>query len=102
MNNNGKNYNGVIDDLVKGSWRSPSDNQLYGIPIKRIEIRDSLEGQESNLIEKLHSNQRLLVVSDPFTYKAMGSRIFKNIQGKINSDEYEIRIDNKIPPIIPE
>lgn len=88
MNNFGKSYNGVIDDLVKGIWKSPSDNQLYGIPIKSIEIRESLEGQEAGLIEKLHSNQKLLVVSDPFTHEAMGSRIFKNIQRKINADEY--------------
>ena len=39
-----KNYNGVIDELVKGSWISPSDNQQYGIPIKNIEIRETLNG----------------------------------------------------------
>jgi len=83
-----KNYNGVIDQLTRGIWVSPSDHQKYGIPIKSIEIKESLDGHESNLIDALHSNHKLLIVSDPFTYKAMGSRIFKNIQGKINVNEY--------------
>ena len=88
MSNVNKNYNGVIDELIAGTWKSPSDNQSYGIPIKSIEIRESLDKQESELIEKLHPNQKLLIVSDPFTHDALGSRIFKNIQGKINADEY--------------
>ena len=83
-----KNYNGVIDDLVNGSWISPSDNKKYGIPIKNIEIRETLDGREYELIESLHSNQKLLVVSDPFTHKAMGSRIFNNLKTKINAEEY--------------
>ena len=83
-----KNYNGVIDELVNGSWISPSDNQQYGIPIKNIEIRETLDGKETNLIKDLHSNQKLLVVSDPFTHTAMGSRIFKNLNGNLNVDEY--------------
>ena len=83
-----KNYNGVIDELVNGSWISPSDNQQYGIPIKNIEIRETLDGKETNLIKDLHSNQKLLVVSDPFTHTAMGSRIFKNLKGNLNVDEY--------------
>ena len=72
-----KNYNGVIDELVKGSWISPSDNQQYGIPIKNIEIRETLDGKETDLIKDLHSNQKLLVVSDHFTHKAMGSKYLK-------------------------
>ena len=83
-----KNYNGVIDELVNGSWISPSDNQQYGIPIKNIEISETLDGRETDLIKDLHSNQKLLIVSDPFTHKAMGSRIFKNLKGNINVDEY--------------
>ena len=77
-----KNYNGVIDELVNGSWISQTDNKQYGIPIKNIEIRKTLDGRECDLIEGLHSNQKLLVVSDPFTHKAMGSRIFKNLKSK--------------------
>ena len=83
-----KNYNGVIDELVNGSWISQTDNKQYGIPIKNIEIRKTLDGRECDLIEGLHSNQKLLVVSDPFTHKAMGSRIFKNLKAKINVDEF--------------
>ena len=83
-----KNYNGVIDELVNGSWISQTDNKQYGIPIKNIEIRKTLDGRECDLIEGLHSNQKLLVISDPFTHKAMGSRIFKNLKAKINVDEF--------------
>ena len=40
-----KNYNGVIDELVNGSWISQTDNKQYGIPIKNIEIRKTLDGR---------------------------------------------------------
>ena len=83
-----KNYNGVIDELINGTWVSPSDQNHYGIPIKNIQILESVEGLESGLINKLHDNQKLLVVSDPFTHKAMGEKIFKNLTGKVNVDEY--------------
>ena len=83
-----KNYNGVIDELINGTWVSPSDQNQYGIPIKNIQILESVEGLESGLINKLHDNQKLLVVSDPFTHKAMGEKIFKNLTGKVNVDEY--------------
>ena len=82
------NYNGVIDELIKGEWTNPEDQTKYGFPIKKIEIRKTLDGLEKDLIKSLHSDQRLLIVSDPFTHNAMGSRIFKNIKGKVNVDEY--------------
>ncbi len=82
------NYNGVIDELIKGGWTNPEDQKKYGIPIKKIEIRKTLDGLEKDLIKSLHSDQRLLIVSDPITHNAMGSRIFKNIKGKVNVDEY--------------
>jgi len=81
-------HNGVIDDLSNGKWINPADNKNYGIPIKKIEISESLDGLEAELINKLHPNQKLLLVSDPFTYKAMGSRIINNIKGKANIHEY--------------
>ena len=82
------NYNGVINELIKGEWTNPEDQKKYGIPIKKIEIGKTLDGLEKDLIKSLHLDQRLLIVSDPFTHNAMGSRIFKNIKGKVNVDEY--------------
>jgi glycerol-1-phosphate dehydrogenase [NAD(P)+] len=83
-----KNHNGVIDELINGIWISPSDQNKYSIPIKNIQILESVEGLESSLVNTLHDNQKLLVVSDPFTHKAMGKRIFQNLKGKVNADEY--------------
>jgi hypothetical protein len=37
-----KNYNGVIDELINGTWLSPSDQNQYGIPIKNIQILESV------------------------------------------------------------
>ena len=81
-------YNGVIKDLIAGKWVNPEDKRKYGIPIKKIEIDKSLDGKESLLISQLHPNQNLLIVSDQFTHKALGSRIYKNLQGKVKADEY--------------
>ncbi len=81
-------YNGVIKDLIAGKWVNPEDKRKYGIPIKKIEIDKSLDGKEPLLISQLHPNQNLLIVSDQFTHKALGSRIYKNLQGKVKADEY--------------
>ena len=59
------NYNGVINELIKGEWTNPEDQKKYGIPIKKIEIGKTLDGLEKDLIKSLHLDQRLLIVSDP-------------------------------------
>ena len=36
------NLNGVIDELILGTWKNPTNNNLVSLPIKKIEISKSL------------------------------------------------------------
>ena len=67
--------NGVIDDLIAGTWRDPDDGERKTIPIEAIEIADTLEGREAALVRARHDGKRLCVVHDEFTRAALGERV---------------------------
>ncbi len=79
-------HTGVLQELVDGTWREPGSNTQYDIGIKNIVIRESLEGQEAQLIADLYQNKKITIVSDPFTHAAYGQRIF-NALTKDNSNQ---------------
>ncbi len=81
-------YNGVLSELVSGSWVSPINNKRVRIPIKQIEIAQSLDGQEAELIEKNHHKDDILMVCDKFTYDALGKRIYDNLNKELSIKEY--------------
>ncbi len=73
-------YSGILKELVDGSWREPDTGKQYTIGIKDIAIRASLDGAESELIGKLHPDQAITIVSDPFTHDALGGRIYRALK----------------------
>ena len=75
-----KDYSGVLTELAEGSWEEPGTGKRYDIGIKSMIIRDTLEGQEAELVAALHSGKSITVVSDPFTHDAMGHRVFKALK----------------------
>ncbi|MAU95403.1 MAG: 3-dehydroquinate synthase [Fulvimarina sp.] len=67
---------GIIEDLVAGRWLDPNDGVKKGIEIDVIEIADSLEGREAELVRACHGgNKRICVVHDSFTREALGGRV---------------------------
>ena len=82
------NYNGIINDLTKGLWKSPATNKIISIPIKKIEILPSIDGKEIEFIQKTHPCEKILLISDEITYDILGKRIFNNLIKKINVSEY--------------
>ncbi len=79
-------HTGVLQELVDGTWREPGSGTQYDIGIKNIVIKESLDGEEAELIAKLYQNKRITIVSDPFTHEAFGQRIF-NALSKDNSNQ---------------
>ncbi|MEM9220970.1 MAG: iron-containing alcohol dehydrogenase [Pseudomonadota bacterium] len=78
---------GVIDELLNGTWADPSDGQRYGIPVEDIAIAPSLAGEEAALVRARHNGKRLTVVHDPFTRKALGSRVLDALKADGGSVE---------------
>ena len=70
-----KDYGGIINDLVRGEWREPGTGKQYQIPPDNIVIKSSLDGIEAELVAQLHPTGSLMIVSDPYTYEAMGRRL---------------------------
>ncbi|MCQ0986113.1 iron-containing alcohol dehydrogenase [Jiella marina] len=66
---------GVIEDLVAHRWVDPNDGQQKGIKIDRIEIADTLEGREAELVRACHGDKHICVVHDSFTREALGGRL---------------------------
>jgi glycerol-1-phosphate dehydrogenase [NAD(P)+] len=68
-------HEGVISELLAGTWRDPATGETHGIPIERIVIADSLAGEEAALVRPVHPTERLIVVHDRFTRAALGERV---------------------------
>jgi len=82
------NYNGVIDELIKGKWRNPLTNKKITIPIKKIEILPSIDGCEIDFIQNTHPNEKILLISDEFTREVLGKKIYYNLSKKFDISEY--------------
>lgn len=75
-----KDYGGVLNELVAGTWQDPDTGTQYGIPINQIVIQASLDGAEAELVAAQHAGQSLTIVSDPYTHGALGARVFQALK----------------------
>lgn len=73
------NFNGVLDELKQGLWKNPETGKPIQIPIQEIEIRDTLDGGEADLIAPLKLGKRLALVCDEITYEVLGRRVEKSL-----------------------
>lgn len=82
-------YNGVLAELLDGSWVDPETGHKVSIDIKDIYIDKSLDEQESELVKKQHAGQKLAIISDENTHAALGARVFKSLKSSgLNVFEY--------------
>ena len=82
------NHNGIVDELTSGNWVNPTTKKNISIPIKKIEILESTNGLEFDLINKVHKNKKILIISDLNTHDILGSNIYQNLKGKLDVSEY--------------
>jgi len=66
----------VIDKLVSGTFTDPKTRKTHAIPIRSIEIADTLAGEEARLVRACHGGAKITVVHDAFTRDALGARVF--------------------------
>jgi len=74
-------YLGVLRELVDGTWRDPASGKRLSIPIRAIEIRETLDGGEGELVRKLHGSGKIAVVCDRNTEAVSGARVAAGIGG---------------------
>lgn len=74
-------YRGVLRELVAGAWMDDASGECLRIPIRAIEIRDTLDGGEGGLARALHGNGKIVVVCDQITESILGARVALSIGG---------------------
>lgn len=84
----GRDFSGVIGELVAGRWQDPKTGQRRTIPVKDIVIADTLEDSEAELVQRLHPGRPITVVSDDRTRGVLGERVFRALQPLGNVKEF--------------
>jgi len=82
-----RNWNALIEDVVAGRWRDPETGQPASLPFDAIELVETTEGREAELIAPLALGRRLAVVCDVNTVEVMGRRVAKALRSIASVDE---------------
>src|SRR5258708_28306502 len=69
------NWNALIEDVVAGRWRDPESGRPAALPFEAIELVETTEGAEADLVARLGLARRPSVESDANTIAARGRRV---------------------------
>ena len=64
-----------LASLLAGAWRDPETGERLAVAARSIEIADSLDGREAELVLALGLGPQLALVADEDTYAALGRRV---------------------------
>lgn len=81
------NWNAIIEDVVAGRWRDPETGKAAKVPFAAIELVETTEGREAEMVERLALGRRLAVVSDANTVEIMGRRVARALRALASVDE---------------
>jgi len=82
-----RNWNAVIEDVVKGRWTDPATGKPAKVPFEMIFLAESLDGGDADMVAPLKLGKRLAVVSDVNTQEALGRRVAKSLKALGTIDE---------------
>ncbi|MDQ0472476.1 iron-containing alcohol dehydrogenase [Labrys wisconsinensis] len=81
------NWNARIEDVVAGRWKDPQTGKAAVLPFEAIELAETTDGREADLIAPLRLGRRLAVVSDENTVEVMGRRVARALAAIATVDE---------------
>jgi glycerol-1-phosphate dehydrogenase [NAD(P)+] len=81
------NWNALIEDVVAGRWRDPETGKAASLPFQRIDLAETLDGREADLLAPLGLGRRIAVVSDVNTVEVLGRRVAKALRSLGHVDE---------------
>jgi glycerol-1-phosphate dehydrogenase [NAD(P)+] len=81
------NWNALIEDVVAGRWRDPETGEAASLPFERIELAETMDGREADLVAPLGLGRRIAIVSDVNTFDVMGGRVAKALRSLGHVDE---------------
>ncbi|MEE8443702.1 MAG: sn-glycerol-1-phosphate dehydrogenase [Alphaproteobacteria bacterium] len=80
----------VLDRLLNGELADPDGGPALSVPTRAVEIAETLEGREAELVEQLDLGGRLAVVSDVNTHAALGARVARALAGRFEVTEIRL------------
>jgi glycerol-1-phosphate dehydrogenase [NAD(P)+] len=81
------NWNALIEDVVAGRWRDPETGLPARLPFEAIDLSETTEGREADLVAPLKLGSRIAVVSDVNTVEVMGRRVASALRSLATIDE---------------
>jgi len=85
-----KDYNGVLNNLIRGDYISKYNNKKISIPIKEILIIKNILNYKINSLEMLNKRDKICIISSTKSYKAIGDKVQKLL------DNYKLEYEKKI------
>ncbi len=76
----------IIKELNQKIFKN--SNKHIKLPINDIIIQECFDGEELDLINKNHKNEKILLISDTNTHDILGSKLFNYLKNKIDINEF--------------
>lgn len=71
------NWTALIDDIVANKWFNPELNRVVQVDYESIVIKETLDGEEADLVQALNLGNNYVTVADAATHDALGARVVK-------------------------
>jgi glycerol-1-phosphate dehydrogenase [NAD(P)+] len=72
-----------LKSLLEGTFADPDGGPPLRVPTRAVEIAETLEGREAELVERLDLGGRLAVISDANTHEALGARVVRALTDRV-------------------
>ncbi len=82
----------IIDKLLAGDYVDAASGKTLSVPTRAVEIHDTLDGMEADLVSALGFEGSLAVVSDPNTHRVLGGRVERALGSRF--DVKPVRFDH--------
>ncbi len=80
----------MLDSLLNGDLADPDGGPALSVPTRAVEIAETLDGREAELVERLELGARLAVVSDADTHEVLGARVARALAGRVAVTEIRL------------
>ena len=87
-----KDYNGVLNNLLRGNYVSKYNNKTILIPIKEILIVKNILDHKIRSLETINKKDKICIISSNKSYKALGNKVLKKL-GNYNYEYEKIILD---------
>lgn len=71
----------LIESLIAGTFPDPDGGPPISVPVRKVVIAETLDGDERDLVASLELGARFALVSDSTTHEVLGARVTRALSG---------------------